>query len=282
MFSPALRNGFVDWDDHVNLLENPNYRGLGWTQIRWMFSSTLMGHYIPVTWLTFGLDYTLWGMKPFGYHLTNNLIHAANVALFYLIALRLLGEGERPDGRDAPRRRCDGGAVLRPASPPGGVGGLGDGAARRAVRPLLPSHHPAVPGRQPTPTAATRRRWLLAGSVMAYVLALLSKSIVMTLPFVLLLLDIYPLRPAPGPMGHVAGGGDARGPEGEAPVSRPRPRAVAPCPTGRSPSNNFLTGSDRYGWPARIAHRGLQRLVLRGEDGSCPWRCPRSTSCRAP
>ncbi len=52
VFSPALLNGFVDWDDHVNLVENPSYRGLGWTQIRWMFSSTLMGHYIPVTWLT--------------------------------------------------------------------------------------------------------------------------------------------------------------------------------------------------------------------------------------
>src|SRR5580765_8465561 len=89
-FSPALLNGFVDWDDHVNLLENPSYRGLGWTQIRWMFTTKLMGHYIPVTWLSLGLDYTLWGMNPFGYHLTTNLIHAANTALFYLIALRLL------------------------------------------------------------------------------------------------------------------------------------------------------------------------------------------------
>ena len=92
MFSPALLNGFVNWDDQVNLLENPGYRGLGWTHIRWMFSTTLMGHYIPITWLSFGLDYTLWGINPFGYHLTNNLIHAANTAVFYLIALRLLGK----------------------------------------------------------------------------------------------------------------------------------------------------------------------------------------------
>src|SRR5215475_498909 len=90
VFSPALLNGFVEWDDQVNLLQNPNYRGLGWAQIRWMFTSTLMGHYIPVTWLTFGLDYTLWGMNPLGYHLTNNVIHAVNAVLFYLVALRVL------------------------------------------------------------------------------------------------------------------------------------------------------------------------------------------------
>src|SRR5262245_2949326 len=57
--SPALWNGFVEWDDYVNLFENRSFRGLGWKQLRWMFTSTLMGHYIPVTWLTFGLDYTI-------------------------------------------------------------------------------------------------------------------------------------------------------------------------------------------------------------------------------
>ena len=92
VFSPALLNGFVEWDDYINLFENTNYRGLGWKQIRWMFTSTLMGHYIPVTWLTFGLDYTLWGMNPLGYHLTNSLLHATSAAVFYLVALRLLAK----------------------------------------------------------------------------------------------------------------------------------------------------------------------------------------------
>ena len=52
-----------------------------------------MGHWIPVTWLTFGVDHALWGMNAFGYHLTNILLHAANAALFYLLALRLLRLG---------------------------------------------------------------------------------------------------------------------------------------------------------------------------------------------
>src|SRR2546422_8212063 len=90
VFLPALGAGFVNWDDDQNFLENPNYRGLGADQLRWMFTTFLMGHYIPLTWVTLGLDYVVWGMNPAGYHLTNLLLHAANAVLLYLIALRLL------------------------------------------------------------------------------------------------------------------------------------------------------------------------------------------------
>src|SRR5256712_1442074 len=88
-FLPALHNQFVNWDDDKNFLENPHYRGLGWTQLTWMWT-THMGHYIPLTWMTFGLDYLLWGMNPRGYHLTNLLLHAANAVVFFFITRRLL------------------------------------------------------------------------------------------------------------------------------------------------------------------------------------------------
>src|SRR5215813_6841809 len=52
-FLPVLDNGFVNWDDDRNLLNNPDYRGLGWHQLRWMFTAFHLGHYIPLTWLTF-------------------------------------------------------------------------------------------------------------------------------------------------------------------------------------------------------------------------------------
>src|SRR5687767_10979673 len=55
IFGHGLYNEFVQWDDPINLIDNQNFRGLGWTQLQWMFSTTLMGHYIPVTWLSFGL-----------------------------------------------------------------------------------------------------------------------------------------------------------------------------------------------------------------------------------
>src|SRR6266704_2955027 len=64
-FLPVLDNGFIpNWDDRTNFLDNPHYRGLGGAQLRWMFTTFHAGHYIPLTWLSLGLDYLLWGMNP--------------------------------------------------------------------------------------------------------------------------------------------------------------------------------------------------------------------------
>ena len=76
-FLPTLGNGFASWDDALNFLDNPHYRGLGPAQLRWMFTTFHAGHYIPLTWLSLGLDYLLWGLYPAGYHLTSLLLHAA-------------------------------------------------------------------------------------------------------------------------------------------------------------------------------------------------------------
>src|SRR5437899_11991801 len=54
-FLPTLQNQFV-WDDDKNFLDNPRYRGLGWAHLRWMFTAFHQGHYIPLTWVTFGMD----------------------------------------------------------------------------------------------------------------------------------------------------------------------------------------------------------------------------------
>ena len=90
-FLPVLGNDFIpNWDDALNFLYNPSYRGLGPTQLRWMFTTFHAGHYIPLTWLSLGLDYLLWGLRPAGYHLTSLLLHAATALAFYFLALRLL------------------------------------------------------------------------------------------------------------------------------------------------------------------------------------------------
>jgi tetratricopeptide (TPR) repeat protein len=90
VFFRALSGGFVSLDDASNFLGNSAYRGLGWTQVRWMATTTLTGVYQPLAWLTFGLDYLFWGMNPFGYHLTSVLIHSANAALYYCLCFRLI------------------------------------------------------------------------------------------------------------------------------------------------------------------------------------------------
>ena len=101
-FWPALGNDFVDWDDQVFLKDNYRYRGLGAEQLRWAFTVFHEGHYQPLSWLTYGLDYLLWGMNPKGYHLTNMVLHAANALLVYLLGLALLGLRARPEGRGRP------------------------------------------------------------------------------------------------------------------------------------------------------------------------------------
>src|SRR5439155_2592897 len=88
-FLPTLQNQFVNWDDDINFLDNFHYRGLAWTHLRWMWT-THLGHYIPLTWMTLGLDYLLWGMNPVGYHLTSLLLHATSAVVVFFLARRLL------------------------------------------------------------------------------------------------------------------------------------------------------------------------------------------------
>jgi Tfp pilus assembly protein PilF len=200
-FWPALGNGFVDWDDEGNFVRNTAFRGLGWTQIRWAFTTTVMGHYIPVTWLTLSMDYVLWGMDPLGYHLTNLIVHAAAALVVYLVALRLLGT--TADG-GSPGRNADQVSLAVRA-------GAAVAAAFFAVHPLRVESVAWITERRDglstllalvavlaylaaVTDSGRRRHVLLTASVTAYAAATLSKSMVMTLPVVLLILDVYPLR----------------------------------------------------------------------------------------
>jgi tetratricopeptide (TPR) repeat protein len=248
-FSPALLNGFVEWDDHINLLENPSYRGLGWTHIRWMFTTTLMGHYIPVTWLSFGLDYTLWGMNPFGYHLTNNLIHAANTAVFYVVALRLLGKASTLTGGTL--RAAGVMAALFFALHPLRAESVAWVTERRDVLSGLFFLLTILLYLAAADADGAARRRLLVGSVIAYALALLSKSIVMTLPLVLLLLDVYPLGRLPRSRGTWRETATAALLREKLPYLT-LGFAGAVVSYWSVASQHFLTGSDKYGWPARV------------------------------
>jgi protein O-mannosyl-transferase len=191
-FAPALRNDFVNWDDYVIVKDNVFYRGFGWPNLRWMFTSVLMGHWVPLTWLTLALDHLVWGMKPYGYHLTNLLLHSASAVVFFAVARRLL---DKATGWDRPVLRL-GAAVatlffsLHPlrAESVAWVTERRDVLSGLLFLLTLLGYLRAVdgPGRQ--------RRWRLGISVGTFALAFMAKSTVMMLPFVLVLLDIYPLR----------------------------------------------------------------------------------------
>ena len=199
--SGVLKNGFVNWDDDFNLVLNPYYRGLGWAQLKWAFTTFHMGHYQPLSWLTLGADYLLWGMDPRGYHLTNLLLHAANAAVFCLVALRLLrlAAPEEPgeDDRSLPLAACF--AALVFALHPLRVEAVAWATERRDVLSGLFYLLTALfylkacsPGED-----ASRRPARLLAALVLYLLSLLSKGIGVSLPAALLILDIYPLRRLP-------------------------------------------------------------------------------------
>lgn len=188
-FLPALANEFVNWDDAAFLLDVPQYRGLGWEHLRWMFTAFHSAHYQPLTSLTYGLDFHFWGLEPLGYHLTSILLHTGNALLFYLLCLRLLA-------RDATQAADVLGAALAAllfALHPLRVESVAWISERRDVLSgffyLLTVHCWLRGVRTPD---GSRRLWaVLAWS--SYLLALLSKAMVVTLPAVLVILDIYPL-----------------------------------------------------------------------------------------
>ena len=63
-FIPALDNGFVNWDDDKNFLDNPFYRGLGGAQVKWAWSTFWLGVYQPLAWLLFEVQYVCLETRP--------------------------------------------------------------------------------------------------------------------------------------------------------------------------------------------------------------------------
>ncbi len=208
VYLPTLANGFVDFDDQTNITENPYFRGLGPAHLAWMFTH-IDGLYIPLTWLSFALDHQVWGMEPFGYHLTNLLLHVANAVLFYWLCVRLY-------------------VLARPGGRSGDIGARGWLYVAAAVAAGLFALHPlrvesvawvterrdvlsgllvlltlraylAVHGR-PTTTdpGAVGSPAFAAGALVLFALSLLAKSVGMSLVIVLVVLDVYPLRRLPG------------------------------------------------------------------------------------
>ncbi len=194
VFLPALQNGFVNWDDDKNLLNNPNYRGLGRTELHWMFTTVHLSLYRPLAWVSLGLDHLFWGMDPFGYHLTSLVLHVINAVLFYFLALRLfcLATSGSGQAKNLGLRLAAGYAALVFALHPLRVEPVAWASARNDVLSglfflcTLLCYLSAA-------TGGKRGRWLSL-AVAFCALSLLSKATAMTLPLVLLVLDVYPLR----------------------------------------------------------------------------------------
>ena len=205
VFWPVIHFDFVNYDDPGYVTENSHVsRGLTWEDVVWAFRTGHAANWHPVTWLSHMLDCQLYGLKPWGHHLTNLLFHTANTLLLFLLLQRMTGArwrsafvaalfalhplhvesvawvAERKDVLStffgllsiwAYAAYVEKSKVQSPKSKV-----MGASATQPATRNTLPAP----------------RFYLL--SLLLFALSLMSKPMHVTLPFLLLLLDYWPLR----------------------------------------------------------------------------------------
>lgn len=187
VYFPVASHPFANFDDPEYVTDNLHVRaGLTVATVRWALVATELSNWHPLTWLSYALDFELFGLSASGYHISNLLLHIANVLLLFWLLQRATG------------------AVLRSAMV----------AALFALHPLNVESVAWIAERKNLLCTlfiflalgaygwyAQRpnwRRYLVVAA--AFVCALASKPMAITLPFALLLLDYWPLQ-------HIAGWG---------------------------------------------------------------------------
>jgi protein O-mannosyl-transferase len=181
VFGQAVTFDFVDFDDSIYVYANPELaRGLSPDGIAWAFTATRCANWHPLTWLSLLLDHQLYGQKPWGYHVSNVLLHAATAVLLFLVLRRMTAD----------------------------LWVSAFVAAVFAIHPLRAESVAWVAERKDVLSGLffmltlaayvgyVRRPFSLARYVSVaalFALGLMAKPMLVTLPFVLLLLDYWPL-----------------------------------------------------------------------------------------
>jgi tetratricopeptide (TPR) repeat protein len=193
-FSPLFGADWVQWDDDRNFTEHLAWRGLSSEHLRWMFSTTHMGHYQPLAWLTLALDWSVWGLDARGFHATNIVLHALTAVALFALARRLLAVATGLGAEEPELLSAASVAALLFAVHPLRVESVAWITERRDVLGgvfFVLAVHAWVGFR--TAHASVRARWYV-WAVLCALLSLLSKAAAMVLPAVFLVVDVWPLR----------------------------------------------------------------------------------------
>ena len=210
VYWPVATQGFINFDDPDYVSSNPRVQaGLTLASVQWAFTSLYASNWHPLTWLSHELDCQLYGLKPAGHHVTSLLLHIVNSLLLFLLLKRLTGGlwrsalvaalfalhplhvesvawvSERKDVLSAFFFLLTLGAYARYAE--------GRRLQTQASERKSESQNPKTEG---SPKAELRRPhpavWY-ATALILFALGLMSKPMLVTLPFVLALLDYWPL-----------------------------------------------------------------------------------------
>jgi protein O-mannosyl-transferase len=183
LYAPSLRNGFINFDDSDYIAQNSRVlHGLSWNNLAWAFTTTFQGNWHPLTWLSLMATAQFFGPKPLGFHLVNLLLHILNVVLLFFLLQKATG------------------FLLRSVTV----------AALFAVLPLnveavvWASERKSVLSTTFLVLALLAYGWYARkpavgrylGMMALFILSLLAKSMMVTLPFALLLVDYWPLERA--------------------------------------------------------------------------------------
>jgi hypothetical protein len=179
-YNAVTHNGLLNYDDDRYITDNPHVQaGLTWATLKWAFTTYDEANWAPLSWLSHALDCQLFGLNPLGHHYVSVLLHAANAVLLFLLLQGVTGF----------RWRSLMVAALF-AVHPVNVESVAWAAERKNVLSMLfflLAFHAYV--------WYTRRPAVLryAAVFFLFALGLLSKSQIITFPFLLLLWDYWPL-----------------------------------------------------------------------------------------
>ncbi len=183
----------MDWDDKELIVQNIPLHNFSPASLQWMFTSNGAGYWSPLTWLSLALDYHLGGLRPSFYHWDSLVIHLLNVALVFLLAHRIFSLS---NGSQSPVSWALPAAFLTAiifGLHPLHVESVAWASERKDVLygffyllSLLAYLNYAEDPTHP------RKDWLYC--FVFFALSIMSKPMAISLPFVLLLLDFWPLK----------------------------------------------------------------------------------------
>ncbi len=201
VYLPALQNGFVNWDDGLYVYENVRLQTPELRTLKWFFTGFVAGNWHPLTMLSYALDYAIWGLDPKGYHLSSIVLHTFNSALVFILMwwLAVLGPGKGREVKD--KLVCT--MVFMPfalitalffALHPVRVESVAWIAERKDVLYGFFYLLGLLSYLRYAAGAVHRKKHFYALTLVLFVFSLMSKPMAISFPFVLLILDFYPLN----------------------------------------------------------------------------------------
>ena len=203
VYTPTLKNDFI-WDDVSYVIENPLIRSLNMHNLYVMATSFHAANWHPLTWLSLAIDYALWDLNPFGYHLTNIIVHGLNTLLVFLLTMTLVVRAKAikntPPHKTTPITSLQtiiiaGVTALLFGLHPLHVESVAWIAERKDLLCAFFVFLCIISYLLYKSSCVKWYRWSwFASSLFLFVCALISKPMAVTLPVIFVLLDIYPLK----------------------------------------------------------------------------------------